>query len=268
MLFRSSLRDADCRANLFHTVPSRAMRTDALAQYLAVKRWDEVALVVGRHAGDAAFADAFERAATRFGLDVIERRAWTREPGARRTDSGHVTEQSEIPTFTRFDDHDVLVVADEGDEFGEYLAYRTERPRPVAGTQGLVPIAWSRVHEQWGATQIQRRFEALAGRPMGVRDQGAWLAMRAIGEAVTRANDASPDAVAERLLAEDFALAGFKGVPLSFRPWNGQLRQPVLLAGERMLVSVSPQEGYLHERSELDTLGLDRPESACEAFAG
>ena len=261
-----ALRDADCRANLLHVVPSRAMLADALAQYLAFKRWDRAALVVGRHDEDAAFADAFERAAERFGVELVERREWTREPGARRTDSGHLTEQSEIPTFTRLPDHDVLVAADEGDEFGEYLAYRTEDPRPVVGTQGLVPTLWSRTHEQWGATQIQRRFEALADRPMTPRDQAAWLGMRAIGEAVTRTSAADPETLRAHLLGTDFALAGFKGVPLSFRDWNGQLRQPVLLSGERMLVSVSPQEGYLHQFSELDTLGLDRPESACEAF--
>lgn len=261
-----ALRGAECRANLLHLVPSRAMLADALAQYLAFKRWDDAALVVGRHVEDAAFADAFERAATRFGIEIVERRDWTREPGARRTDSGHLTEQSEIPTFTRFDDHDVLVAADEGDEFGEYLAYRTERPRPVVGTQGLVPTSWSRTHEQWGATQIQRRFEALAGRAMTPRDQAAWLGMRAIGEAVTRTSANDPESLRAHMLSEDFMLAGFKGVPLSFRDWNGQLRQPVLLTGERMLVSVSPQDGYLHQFSELDTLGLDRPESACEAF--
>jgi len=30
-----------------------------------------------------------------------------------------------------------------------------------------------------------------------------------------------------------------------------------------MIVSVSPQEGFLHQVSELDTLGIDRPESKC-----
>lgn len=261
-----ALRNAQCRSNLVHLVPSRAMLADALAQYLAWKRWKKLALVTGRHPADAAAAAALERSAKRFGLKIVDRADWTLEPGARRTDSGHHTVQSEIPTFTRFRDHDVLVVADEGDEFGEYLSYRTERPRPVAGTQGLVPTSWSRVHEQWGATQIQRRFEALAGRTMTPRDQAAWLAMRAIGEAVTKTSSADPEELRKNLLGDDFSLAGFKGVPLSFRQWNGQLRQPVLLAGARMLVSVSPQDGYLHERSELDTLGYDEPESGCEAF--
>jgi len=28
-------------------------------------------------------------------------------------------------------------------------------------------------------------------------------------------------------------------------------------------LSVSPQEGFLHQTSELDTLGLDKPETKC-----
>ena len=67
-----------------------------------------------------------------------------------------------------------------------------------------------------------------------------------------------------RLQGPDFELAGFKGQKLTFRPWNWQLRQPILLAAPRALVSVSPQEGFLHERSLLDTLGYDAPESGCE----
>ena len=262
-----ALRGEGCRANVLHVVPSRAMLADALAQYLAWKRWTDVVLVTGRHPEDAAYARALERAAERFGLDVVERRDWTREPGARRTDSGHLSAQSEIPVFTRFDDHDVLLVADERDEFGEYLPYRTERPRPVAGTQGLVPTAWHRAHEQWGATQIQRRFTALADRDMTPVDYAHWLAMRAIGEAVTQTSSAEPATLGAYLLSDALTLAGFKGVPLGFRAWDGQLRQPILLVAPRMLVSVSPQEGFLHPRSELDTLGYDEPESACEAFA-
>jgi hypothetical protein len=41
------------------------------------------------------------------------------------------------------------------------------------------------------------------------------------------------------------------------------MRQPILIAGPRMLVSVSPQPGFLHRGSELDTLGVDREESRC-----
>jgi ABC transporter substrate binding protein (PQQ-dependent alcohol dehydrogenase system) len=258
-----SLRVRSCRPNLLHTVPSRAMLADALAQYLAWKRWNKWFLVVGRHPRDKAFSKALERAARRFGSKIVERKEWTFKPGARRTDSGHTSEQQEINAFTQVGDYDILLVADEMDEFGEYLSYRTYRPRPVGGTQGLAPSAWSRVHEQWGATQFQRRFHKKNGRWMTGRDYAAWLAVRSIGEAATRTSTSDADKIQRHLLSDKFKLAAFKGVAVSYREWNGQLRQPVLLTSARMVVSVSPQKGFLHQFSTLDTLGYDRPETAC-----
>ena len=168
--------------------------------------------------------------------------------------------------FTQFKDHDVLLVADEQDEFGEYLPYRTTRARLVAGTQGLHPTSWHRTQEQWGATQIQRRFSKLAGRSMTELDYAAWVAVRSFGEAVTNTGSKDPGILRGYLLSGKFKLAGFKGVALTFRNWNGQLRQPILVVAPRMLVTVSPQKGFLHERSELDTLGYDKPESGCHSF--
>lgn len=260
------LRDQDCRANLLHVAPSRAMLTDALVQYLSWKRWSKLVLVTGRHTEDKLFADALRHSVKRFGLDIVESKPWTSIPGARRSDSGHHSVQQEIPVFSRFKDHDVVLVADELDEFGEYFSYHMTDPRPVAGTQGLVPTAWDRTQEQWGATQIQRRFQKLANRFMTSRDYGAWAAMRAIAEGVTQTGSSDVESLRSYLLSDDFKLAGFKGVPLTFRAWNGQLRQPVLLAAPRMLVSVSPQDGFLHQVSELDTLGVDAPESSCTQF--
>ena len=257
------LRNERCRANLLHMAPSRRMLADALAQYLALRRWSNWMLVVGRAPEDAAFADALRRAAKRYGARIVEEKSWSFEDANRRVDTGHVTLQSEVPTFTQGREHDVLVVADEAEAFGEHLAYRTWLPRPVVGTHGLVPTAWSRVHEQWGATQLHSRFERQAGRWMRPRDYAAWMAARAVGEAATRTRSADPVVLAAFIRGADFALPAFKGQGLSFREWDGQLRQPVLIAGPRTLVSVSPQPGFLHQFSELDTLGDDRPESKC-----
>ena len=260
------LRQQDCRTNLLHLPPSRAMLADSLAQYLSWKRWSKVVVVTGRHPEDSLYAGALERSIKRFGLKVVDRRDWTTVPGARRTDSGHHNSQQEIPAFTQFKDHDVILVADEKDEFGEYLSYRTRLPRPVAGTQGLVPTSWHRSHEQWGATQIQRRFEKIANRIMTERDYSSWLAMRTLGEAITNTNSADPAILRDFILSDKFKLAGFKGTALTFRTYNGQLRQPVLVVSPRMLITVSPQQGFLHELTELDTLGFDAPESLCEQF--
>ena len=165
--------------------------------------------------------------------------------------------------FTQGEDYDVLVVADEKGLFGEYLDYRTWIPRPIIGTQGLVPTSWHRTHEQWGAVQIQNRFKEQAGRWMEEQDYAAYLAVRAIGEAAVRTKSVQIDKIKNYLLGSEFALQGYKGKPLSFRPWNGQLRQPVLLAAARSLVSVAPIEGFLHPLTELDTLGYDQSESSC-----
>lgn len=260
------LRNDDCRANVLHVAPSRTMLSDGLIQYFVWKRWDELVLVVGRHEGDKQFGEALKGSVRRYGLTLVEEKSWTSVPGARRTDSGHHNLQQEVPTFARFKNHDVVLIADEADEFGEYFAYRTAEPRPVAGTQGLMPSIWHRSQEQWGATQIQRRFLKLAGRYMLPRDYSAWAAMRSIGEAVTQIANSSPEGIRRFLLSDKFTLAGFKGVPLTYRSWNGQLRQPILVVGPRMLVSVSPQDGFLHQVSMLDTLGFDEPQSSCLQF--
>jgi ABC transporter substrate binding protein (PQQ-dependent alcohol dehydrogenase system) len=257
------LRGEDCRANVLHLLPSRAMLADALVQYLVTKRWRDLLLVVGYGEGDREFAADIRHAARKFQANIVQEKPWTFVPGARRTDTGHFAIQAEVARFTQGISYDVLVVADEEEEFGDQLSYRTFDPRPVAGTQGLVPSAWARPHEQWGATQLQDRFLHQAKRWMTDRDYTAWMAVRAIGEAATRSKSTDPATIATFMRSDRFELAAYKGARLSFRSWDGQLREPVLLADARSLVSVSPQPGFLHQFSELDTLGIDKPETKC-----
>jgi ABC transporter substrate binding protein (PQQ-dependent alcohol dehydrogenase system) len=257
------LRGEDCRANILHLLPSRAMLADALVEYLVAKRWQDLLLVVGHGDGDREFAADISHAAQKFQARIVQEKPWTFVPGARRTDTGHFAIQAEVARFTQGISYDVLVVADEEDEFGDDLSYRTFDPRPVAGTQGLVPSAWARPHEQWGATQLQDRFLHQAKRWMTDRDYAAWMAVRAIGEAATRSKSADPAAIVSFMRGDRFELAAYKGARLSFRSWDGQLRQPILLADAHSLVSVSPQPGFLHQFSELDTLGIDQPETKC-----
>ncbi|MEN3375200.1 MAG: hypothetical protein V7604_555 [Hyphomicrobiales bacterium] len=257
------LREEDCRANLIHTAPTRSMLADGLAQYLVWKKWRRWLFVVGSHPNDKLFADALRRAATRFGAKIVQERVFEDTGGARRTDSGITQIQRKIPLFTQSaPDHDVLVAADESEVFASYLPYRTWDPRPVAGSAGLIPKSWDPAHDQWGAEQLQNRFVALNKRRMTALDGQAWAAARMIGEAASRKHN-DPDAMLAYFKSADFTLAAFKGQRLTLRDWNLQLRQPILLADGRVIVSVSPQEGFLHQVSELDTLGYDRPETKC-----
>ena len=252
------LRGSQCRHHVLHILPSRAMRADALAQYMLKKRWQEWFLVVGQTPEDQLYAAAIKRAAKRYGMKLVAEKSWDNTYDARRT------AQADIPQFTQGEDYDVLVVADEQGLFGEYLDYRTWSPRPVIGTQGLIATAWHRSHEQWGAVQLQNRFRDQAGRWMEEEDYAAYLAVRAIGEASVRTKSNKVQMIKEYMLSDAFALQGYKGKPLSFRNWDGQLRQPILLAAPRSLVGVAPLDGFLHPQSELDTLGYDAPETACK----
>lgn len=253
-----SLRSQNCLHDVLHLLPSRAMRADALAQYMRKKHWNEWFLVLGNTKEDGLYAEAIRRSAKKFGMKIVAEKKWLHSFDARRT------AQSDVPVFSQVGDYDVLVVADEQGLFGEYLSYRTWLPRPVIGTQGLHATAWHKTHEQWGAVQIQNRFKALAGRPMLEEDYATYLALRSIGEAATRTKEITAVSVKAFLLSEQFKLQGYKGKPLSFRSWNGQLRQPVLLAAPTSLVATPPLEGYLHPKNELDTLGYDQPEVHCQ----
>ena len=258
------LRQEDCQANVIHTAPTRSMLADGLAQYLVWKRWPRWLLVVGSHEPDKLYAAALRRAAERFGAKIVQERVFEDTGGARRTDSGLAQIQSQIPLFTQSaPDYDVLIAADESQVFAPYLPYRTSAPRPVAGSAGLVPTSWDASHDQWGAVQLQNRFMQSFSRRMTALDMQAWTAARMIGEAAGRVQSADPKTILDFIKGSDFALAAFKGRKLTVRDWDLQLRQPILLADGRETVSVSPQEGFLHQYSELDTLGIDRPETKC-----
>lgn len=259
------LREADCRANVIHTAPTRSMLADGLAQYLVWKQWKRWLLVAGSHPDDKLYADALRRAATRFGAKIVRERVFEDTGGARRTDSGVTLIQRQIPVFTQqAPAYDVLVAADESEVFASYLPYRTWDPRPVAGSAGLMPTSWDAAQDQWGAVQIQNRFRKLNARPMTALDMQAWTAARMIGDAASRVRAANTQTIFDFLKGPDFSIAAFKGQRLTLRPWNLQLRQPILLVDGRMVVSVSPQEGFLHQTSELDTLGIDQPETRCK----
>jgi ABC transporter substrate binding protein (PQQ-dependent alcohol dehydrogenase system) len=259
------LREQDCRANVIHVAPTRSMLADALAQYLIWKKWRKWMLIAGSHDNDLLFAEALRHAATRFGARIVEEREFKDNGGARRTDSGVAEIQRQMPVVTQgAPDYEVLVAADENEVFAGYLPYRTWDPRPVAGSAGLVPVTWNAAFDQWGAVQLQNRFTKAFQRSMTAHDMQVWTAVRMVGEAASRTGSRDSAKMLAYMKSPEFSIAAFKGQKLTIRDWNLQLRQPILLFDGRNTVSVSPQEGFLHQVSALDTLGLDRPETRCK----
>lgn len=266
-----SLRQEDCRANILHIVPDRYMLADALAQYLVTMKWTRWLVVHGSTPGDIAYVDAVKRAAQRFGATIVDTREYKDVSGGRRDDIGAIPpgkQASADASFAASPDYQVIVVADEEQLFGPYMPYRGGgEPRPVAGTTGLVATTWSHGHEKWGATQAHNNFEKDFKRLMLPLDYQAYVAARAIGEGITRNPGADFATVAAFIHGPELQLAPFKGIKQQFRPWDGQFRQPIIIATEKVPVSVSPQKGFphaSHPEIEVDTLGIDEPESKCK----
>ncbi|MFY9292881.1 MAG: ABC transporter substrate-binding protein [Methylorubrum rhodinum] len=256
------LRGADCRANLFHTIPSRAMQTDALAQYMTLMRWRKIFLIVGPTERDKAYADALKNSAKKFGLKITAEKPWTFGPLAKAR--GDTPTRAEAMVFTRGLDYDMAVVADEEGDWGDYVPFRTVDPRPVAGTQGLIATTWHPTLETWGAAQAQNRFRRQTGRLMRPLDYQAWAAIRTVGEAATQKKTADIGVIRPYLTTPEFSLPAYKGVSLTYRPWDHQLRQPIIVVQPKAMVSVAPEQGFIHQRTPLDTLGTDEPETTCK----
>jgi ABC transporter substrate binding protein (PQQ-dependent alcohol dehydrogenase system) len=262
-----SLREENCRANVIHIAPTRTMLADALGQYLVWKKWTNWFLVSGPRPEDKLTADAYRRTAKRFGAKIVDEKEFNYDPGSRRADGGFEQVQSQIPQFMQSaKEHDIVMVADEGQLFGDYVPYRTWIARPVAGTTGLTATSWHPALELWGGTQFQHRFRRLNNRIMAPIDYDAWLAVRTIGEATSRKKTGDFKTLNAFIHSKEFEVAAFKGVATSLRAWNGQLRQPLIVATPKLLVTISPQPGFLHQFTELDTLGIDKPETKCKAY--
>jgi len=266
-----SLRQENCRANVMHVVPDRYMLADALAQYLVTQKWTNWLLVNGSTPADLAYVEAIRRAAQRFGANIVDQREYKDVSGGRRDDVGVIPpgkQASADSNFAAGPDYQVIIVADEDQLFGPYMPYRAGgEPRPVAGTTGLVATTWSPGHEKWGATQANNHFQKDYKRLMLPIDYQAYVAARTVGEAVTRNHGAPFDTVAAFVHGKDLQLAPFKGIKQQYRPWDGQFRQPILIATDKVPVSMSPQRGFPHASHpdvEMDTLGIDEPESKCK----
>jgi ABC transporter substrate binding protein (PQQ-dependent alcohol dehydrogenase system) len=266
-----SLRQENCRADIVHIVPDRYMLADALAQYLVTMKWTKWLVVHGSTPADLAYVDALKRAAGRFGATIVDTREYKDNSGGRRDDVGAIPPGKQASTDASFaanPDYQIIMVADEEQSFGPYMPYRGGgEPRPVAGTTGLTATTWSHGHEKWGATQAHNNFEKDFNRLMLPLDYQAYVAARAIGEGITRNPEADFTTVAAFIRGPELQLAPFKGIKQQFRPWDGQFRQPIIIATDKVPVSISPQPGFphaSHPEIEMDTLGIDEPESKCK----
>lgn len=253
------LRERDCRARVLHLLPSERMRADAMAQTLVARRWTQVLLLSGPSALDTERAAVAMATIKRYALKLVQNKPFKLSADPRERDLANpllLTGSASVGSY------DVVWVVDSDGEFARALPYRTALPRPVVGDAGLVALAWQAQFERFGAPQVSRRFAKAAGRPMTASDWAAWMAGKALAAAATTAPKGPAAAFAKVLPALE--LDGSKGTSLSFRAWDGQLRQPMLLTDGQGVITMAPADGVLHPKNNLDTLGADAPEKLCK----
>jgi ABC transporter substrate binding protein (PQQ-dependent alcohol dehydrogenase system) len=253
------LRSSLCATSMFHAIPSRAMLDDALAQFVVAKNWKKILLLTGPELDDQILAQSFMQSAKKFGAKIVDTKPFVAGNDPRKR------EQTSTALMTGDSDYDVVYVADSTGDFGRFVQFRQVKPRPVIGSEGLVASAWHRAAERYGAPQVNHRFEREnSGRPMSDRDWSAWVSVKSVVEAVARSGKSDPQAVAKILAEGGIDVEMTKGMPGSFRSWDRQLRQPIMLHTADAIVTYAPIEGFLHEKTVLDTLGMGEKETACK----
>ncbi len=252
------LRGASCHPNWLHTLPSERMLADAMAQWLAARNWRDMILLVGPEPQDRALREVWMASIKRYGLKVKAERKFVLSGDPRQR------EASNPKLLTAEPAHDVVMVLDAVGEFAKALPYNTALPRPVVGSGGLVPLAWHPSWERYGAPQLSHRFQKLSNKQMASQDWAAWMAVKSFATALDEDPEANLAQLLQTLRSGKTTLDGFKGIALSFRPWDGQLRQGIFLAHGNAVAGMAPVEGVLQPKDLLDTLGADEPENQCK----
>ena len=253
----NKLRSANCHKNVFHTIPSERMLSDSLAQYLSDKKWRKVLILTGPLEIDKAKSASFIESAKQFGLKIIDNRNFLlgNDPRAR--------DQNDLDFLTGSAKYDAVYVSDTHKEFSYRVPFATHIPSAVIGSSGLTPRAWHWSYLRHGAPQVHGRFERMNKRRMTEEDWAAWVAIRAIAEALVRFKDNENFSFHDAFVSENFKLDGSKGPVLNFRKWNRQLRQPIMLSTDNWVTSIAPLESFVHRENNLDTIGIDSKTSKC-----
>src|SRR5262245_17863890 len=253
------LRRELCAREIVHTLPSLAMSMDALTQYLVARKWRDILLLHGPLPADAATTKAFEASVKKFGARIVAKKEFTTGTDPREREKNN---PALLTAINR--DYDVVFVADDAFDFSRQLPYQTVRARPVVGAIDLEPVAWHWTWERNGGPQINWRFaRAAAGRRMESADWAAWIAVKMVVQSTLRTRSAE-FAKQRAFILGDNGFDGYKGLAVSVRRWDQQLRQAVFLAAPYAVVASAPVEGFLHRTNTLDSLGDDEPETPCK----
>jgi len=122
---------------------------------------------------------------------------------------------------------DVAIVPSQRGQTRELL-FRYLQGAPERGGGGR-PVLWDPAFDTGPAADLNDRYASRNGEPMESAAWAAYAAVLILFEAAVAGATDGVDALMAYLTDTDTAFDVGKGVPVSFRPWDRQLRQPLVL---------------------------------------
>lgn len=269
------LRNEECSAFTFHVAPSHAMYIDALTGWFirsGFRRWAFV------HEESDAGRELYSRAK----WALTERHFGGREVGRVEVGQQEADWERVLTSLQRAEPQVVMVLLEPerqlrllrlAVDYGAAwqiagLPYPEAQTRSfyrawVGAAEGAEPLfrasGWEATLDAYGAREFNERFEARFGIPM---DESAWAAYQAIRilyDSAVAARSTDGSEVASYLASPSAVFDVWKGIGVSFRPWDQQLRQSLYLVQLAGMGEGEPGEGEPGEVGPAVTLVGELP---------
>lgn len=279
-----ALRGTQCHRLTFHVEASLAMYADAIGQWLIRKakktRWG---FLTPDSKGGAEMERLTKRALRRYKGTTIARKvvpARTQDYRAALSALAkggpdvimlNLAGPSLLTALAQIADLDLKVeVAGPGMEAVEFWQ------ADPAKLTGVWPALWFHAFRKYSGRELNKRMNKAFGRPAESHAWASYMATKAVWEGVLKGGRADTASLVS-FFEKGRGVDAHKGVALSFRPWDHQLRQPLLVLRSTVpakdasrwdifkLVGEVPLRGTPGESRAaiLDTLGLSKAESMC-----
>ena len=128
-------------------------------------------------------------------------------------------------------------------------------------------MLWHESLERYGAGQLNPRFRDRFGTAMSPEAWTGWIAVKIAAETCFRARTCEAAELLAALERPTARFDGHKGRPLSFRPGDHQLRQPLYVIRHddpsRDVIEVPERTAGMTAAEQLDQLGAPGADSAC-----
>lgn len=238
------LRNERCEPTTFHIAPSAAMYIDALVGWYVRSAFREWFFVLG----DGLEADA-----------LAERTLWSmreRHFGAREAGRADLPRDEDVAPVAReiersgadlvlllMDAEQQLQVLEALEEAGVAVPVAgfpaveaqtrtfydlSRRAAPTLGSDHRA-AAWEASLEAYGAREFNARFRQAFGAPMEPSAWATYQAIKIVFEAATLGDASNPEDLTAYLTGPEAIFDVWKGIGVTFRPWDRQLRQSLYL---------------------------------------